>query len=54
MLNVLSFPDTNSSAGSSEEQCPGPGYQKYRALFQFDKRHADEIGFKVGQTIWVT
>lgn len=43
-----------SDAGASVNgAAPGPGYRKFRGLFQFDARNSDELSFTTGDIVWV-
>ena len=33
--------------------CPGPGFRKFKGLFQFEARNPDELSFDVDDVVWV-
>ena len=47
---LIAISDTTPAA---DGDMPGPGYKRYRALYQFEARNHDELTLMQGDTVWV-
>ena len=52
-FHVGSEPSAVPFGSSDLDACPGPGYRKFRGMFQFEARNHDELSFDVGDIVWV-